>query len=61
MDPVDDIIHYKYGLFYYNPMDERVIVPKRIRSFGYTFNFARKKAYLLLLGFMLLSLVPTLL
>jgi uncharacterized membrane protein len=33
--------NYKWGLFYYNPDDSRVIVPKRNPGFGWTLNFAR--------------------
>ena len=33
--------HYKWGLFYYNPDDQRVIVPKRNSWMGWTLNFAR--------------------
>jgi uncharacterized membrane protein len=39
--------NYKLGLFYYNPSDPRVSVPKR-RGFGLTCNFARFESYLLL-------------
>jgi uncharacterized membrane protein len=33
--------YYKWGLFYYNPDDQRVIVPKRNPWMGWTLNFAR--------------------
>jgi uncharacterized membrane protein len=33
--------HYKWGLFYYNPEDSRVILPKRNQWMGWTLNFAR--------------------
>jgi uncharacterized membrane protein len=33
--------NYKWGLFYFNPDDPRVIVPKRIPWMGWTLNFAR--------------------
>ena len=29
------------GIFYYNPKDERIIIPKRIPWLGWTLNFAR--------------------
>lgn len=47
-DPVDNPKNYnKWGL-YKNPDDSRVIVPKRVRSLGFTVNFARKETYLFL-------------
>lgn len=49
MDPIDEPQHYKFGIFYFNPEDERVVVPKRYRYMGWTFNFARAESYLLLL------------
>ena len=42
--------NYKWGIFYFNPRDERIVVPKRNPGFGWTFNFARPGAYFLLLG-----------
>jgi uncharacterized membrane protein len=47
-DPVDDMSNYKLGIFYYNNQDSRVIVPKKIRWMGWTFNFAKPTAYFLL-------------
>ena len=32
---------WKWGMFYYNPDDPRSIVPKQIKSLGWTFNFAQ--------------------
>ena len=31
--------HYKWGLFYFNPDDPRVILPKRAQWMGWTMNF----------------------
>jgi uncharacterized membrane protein len=56
MDPVDDDRNYKNGL-YYNPDDERVVVPKRNRLFGYTFNLARKEVTPVLVLWMLIALI----
>jgi uncharacterized membrane protein len=47
-DPVDDIQNYKWNIFYYNREDTRIIVPKRVRVFGWSLNFARKESYLVL-------------
>ena len=53
LDP-DRNIHntdnYKWGVFYFNPDDSRVIVPKRNRYMGWTFNFAHPVSYLILVG-----------
>ena len=46
---------WKLGLFYYNPDDAAVFVEKRI-GFGYTVNFARPAAWILLLITLLLPL-----
>jgi len=42
--------HYKWGIFYYNPYDTRVIVPKRIKWAGWTLNFANPFSYLIILA-----------
>jgi hypothetical protein len=39
-----DPVHWKLGIFYFCRQDQRVIVPKRIRSLGWTINFARPSA-----------------
>lgn len=49
IDPVDDATNYKWGVFYFNVKDTRVLVPKRKRWMGWTFNFARLESYLILL------------
>lgn len=38
------------GIFYFNPKDSRIIVPKITPSTGWTFNFASHYAYLLIAG-----------
>ena len=53
MDPVNDNRYYKFGVFYFNPDDERVIVPKRIKEFGFGLNFARREAILVLIAVIL--------
>jgi uncharacterized membrane protein len=45
IEPSENPQFYKWGVFYYNPNDERVLVPKRIRSMGWTFNFAKPEVY----------------
>jgi uncharacterized membrane protein len=45
IEPSENPQFYKWGVFYYNPDDERVLVPKRIRFMGWTFNFAKPEVY----------------
>jgi uncharacterized membrane protein len=40
--------HYKWGIFYFNPKDTRVIVPKRNPWMGWTLNFANLWSYVIL-------------
>lgn len=49
-DPTQDNKNYKFWVFYFNPKDERVFVPKKIESLGITLNFAKKESYLFLVG-----------
>jgi uncharacterized membrane protein len=56
-DPVDDNRNYnKYGL-YFNRSDNRVIVPKKMRSLGFTVNFARKETYVFPGGVLIILLL----
>jgi len=48
MEPTEDLSNYKYGVFYYNKNDRRVLVPKRIKYLGWTLNFARPVSYLIM-------------
>jgi len=42
--------NYKWGIFYYNPQDSRVILPKRYKWMGWTLNFANPYTYMIILG-----------
>jgi uncharacterized membrane protein len=42
--------HYKWGLFYFNPNDTRIFVPKRAQWMGWTLNFANLWSYVILAG-----------
>ena len=46
----DDLSNYKWGIFYFNPQDERVFVQKRNKWMGWTLNFANPYSYLVILG-----------
>ena len=41
--------HWKWGLFYCNKEDQRIVVEKPNPNHGITLNFAHKKSYLYLL------------
>lgn len=53
-DPLDrmrnDPENYKWGIFYFNSKDPRMLVPKRNRIMGWTMNFASPYSYLILIG-----------
>jgi uncharacterized membrane protein len=42
----DDPLNWKWGIFYVNRNDSRLIVPKRIKSLGWTLNFAHLKVWI---------------
>jgi uncharacterized membrane protein len=52
---VDDDRFWKLGQFYFNPADPAVFVEKRF-GLGYTCNFARPASWLLIGGFLALTL-----
>jgi uncharacterized membrane protein len=56
LDPVDDPLNYKWGIFYNNKNDIRTVVPKRNRALGWTFNFARPVSYVFMGLFLLIVL-----
>lgn len=43
--------NWKLGFIYFNPQDPRIILFKRIKGFGFTFNFAKPLTYVILLLF----------
>ena len=45
---IDNPDNYKFDIFYYNPKDKRIIVPKQNRLRGWTLNFGNLYSYLLL-------------
>jgi uncharacterized membrane protein len=42
--------NYKLGIFYFNPKDKRLIVPKQDRYRGWTLNFGNIFTYIIILG-----------
>lgn len=45
----NDPSNWKWGIFYFNIKDKRLIVPKRIASLGLTINFANPWSILFVL------------
>lgn len=41
-----DLKHWKWGVFYYNPQDDRILVPKKNPKMGATVNFGHKLWFL---------------
>ena len=46
--------YYKWGIFYFNPKDNRVILPKMNAALGWTLNFGSPITYLIIIAFVLL-------
>jgi len=46
--------NYKWGIFYFDPKDSRVIVPKVNRLLGWTFNFGHPLTYFIIVAFIAL-------
>lgn len=46
--------NWKWGIFYYNKEDKRILPPKKNPAMGWTVNFANKRSVLTFLLFMLL-------
>jgi len=42
----NDPNNWFWGIFYFNKHDKRLLIPKRIPSFGITINFANPQTYL---------------
>jgi uncharacterized membrane protein len=49
--------NYKWGIFYYNPSDPRIILPKRNMYLGWTLNFANPFSYCFILFVIVLGLL----
>jgi uncharacterized membrane protein len=56
---VTDPARWKAGLIYFNPSDAALLVPKR-SGLGYTFNFARPSAWILIAAILVIALLPLL-
>jgi uncharacterized membrane protein len=49
--------NYKWGIFYFNAKDRRILVPKRVNMMGWTLNFANINTYLLIFGLIAIALI----
>lgn len=49
-NPSDNPDNYKWGIFYFNRKDNRIIVKKQDRIRGFTINFGNPYTYLVFLG-----------
>ncbi len=56
-DMRNDPNNYKWGIFYFNPNDPRVFVPKKYIGTGWTLNFANPYAYLVLIGIFMFAAI----
>jgi uncharacterized membrane protein len=54
---IKDLANYKWGLFYFNRNDGRVMVPKYRKGMGWTLNFGNFNSYLLIFGVILVLLI----
>jgi uncharacterized membrane protein len=45
-----DSTKYKWGIFYFDAEDRRVVVPKRNQFMGWTLNYANPISYAILAG-----------
>ena len=53
----NDPDNYKLGIFYFNPEDGRIIVPKRNKLMGFTLNFANPFSHLIILGIVIFAIL----
>jgi len=53
----NDPENYKWGIFYFNSKDHRIIVPKRNQLLGFTMNFASPYSYLIIIGIVVFAVL----
>jgi uncharacterized membrane protein len=49
--------YWKWGVFYFNPNDPRIFVPKRIEWLGWTLNFAQPVSIIIIGGIFFLIIL----
>ena len=52
--------HWKWHFVYVCHQDPRIVVPERHKWMGWTFNFAHRSAYLLILAVLMVAVIPSL-
>ncbi len=53
----DDPNNWVWGLFYYNPKDNRMFPPKKIKELGWTINFANPNSVFLCVVLILVLMI----
>lgn len=53
----DDRKNFIWGIFYYNPKDNRLFPPRRIKHLGWTINFANPNSALLVIAIIAIFLI----
>ena len=56
---IQDPANYKWGIFYFNPKDRRIGVPKYNKLLGWTLNFGNIYSYLIIIGIIAAILITT--
>ncbi|WP_269237737.1 DUF5808 domain-containing protein [Flavobacterium flavigenum] len=56
----NDPDNWVWGIFYYNPEDPRLYLPKKIKEFGWTINFANPNSAIVMLILISVILIFTL-
>lgn len=51
-----DPANWRFGVFYYNREDPRLLPPKRVKLMGWTINWANHRSIQLMLGIMIVLL-----
>lgn len=54
---IQDPANYKWGIFYFNPKDKRIGVPKYDKMRGWTLNFGNIYSYLIISGIIAVILI----
>lgn len=58
---IHDPANYRWGIFYFNPKDSRIGVPKYNKVMGWTLNFGNIYSYLIILALTAVILITMLL
>ncbi len=53
----DDPANWRLGIFYYNPIDKRLLPPKRISELGWTVNYGNPYSILFMLAIVILIVI----